>query len=197
MMFKKLITANIFILIFAVNVYSAFNAELSVILSGGSDAKTMIGTGGDISLSINNLTAFMYKGFYTIRKDERNISGTKIDLDYSHMAQMGGIEFYIPVRLLINNRIKWKNSICAGYSWTRVTAEYSGGDSEVSDSGNIYLASTGLEYIMYQHFSPFIDLSYYTLMYNNSLSRSENSGWQINAGMRYSLGGSMSIRGDY
>ncbi len=179
------------------NLQAYFNTGLSGVLSGGGDTGEMYGAGFDFSVSPSSMYGIIYKGYYIVREDEREILGESINFDYSHYAHMGGIEFYIPVSFLEENRIKWKNSLCAGNSWTKVSANSSKGEATISDSGFAMLATTGLQYIMYQHFSPFVDMGYYYSQYNGELRKSNISGYQISCGVRYSFRGSKSISGEY
>ena len=197
MKFRKIIYINLIFLAFTINAYSNFNTELSGIIAGGGDTGTMYGAGIDFSFSLDRLYALMYKGYITVRDDKKDSAGTDIDLEYRQMAQMIGIEFYIPVSFLNENRLLWKNSICAGYSWTEVSASDSSNKATVSDSGLTTLVSTGLQYVWEQHYSPFIDVAYYYSKNNGELSGSNISGYQVYAGIRYSFGSSKPISGEY
>lgn len=197
MKFRKIMITCLLILASAALAEAGINTEISGIVSGGGDMGTMYGAGLDLSYNVSSQYGFMYKTYMTAREDTADKYGISADLEYRHMAHMAGIEFYIPASFLERNRLKWKNSICAGYSWTEVSASNSAGKATISDSGyNIY-AGTGLQYVFYQHFSPFIDVAYFYSMYDEELKDSNISGYQVSAGIRYSFDSSKSISVEY
>ncbi len=172
---------------------ASINAELFTSSAMGGDLGHTYGGGGSLSWSITEEYGFITRTYMTTRDEKRYSGGAQVDIRYEYLANLYGMEFYIPGTFLDNYRLKWKNSVCLGFSNTKVDAT----GLTVSEWGYAFFLCTGLQYVFYQHFSPFIEAGWYYSSYNDTFREANIQGAQINIGVRYSYDSSKSISSGY
>jgi hypothetical protein len=177
--------------------HSYFSAELTGTALKNTDSIYLFGGGGTLSYTINNHTGLIFKGYYTVKDDEQSAAGETVSLEYSYWSNMLGFEFYIPVDFLLDLRLKWKHSICAGFASFDLQAEHKLSSASLKDTGHLFYYSTGLQFLYNQHVAPFAEAAVFYSRFNESLSESNMNGYLFNAGIRYSFGPSRSITDGY
>lgn len=159
---------------------------------------TMWGGGTDLSYMLTPLLAADLSGYYTVHQEKLVVGTTGVNLDSRLLVLMPGINVYIPVSSLNDKRIRWKTSIYAGYTWIKATADASTGSADAGGQGMMIQPGTGIEYIYNQHLVPFVDIKWFGSYFNKGDFADRNiSGFQFNAGLKYSFSNTHSLNDEY
>lgn len=160
------------------------------------DAANQAGAGGALVIDITRDTKAMLRSTYTFNISDRTIAGTEYEATYTHFSSYAGIEFTPSIPFLESFRLKWRNTLLAGYSMTGVKVE-AGSQAESNDEGLSLSFLTGIGWEWKQHFTFFMDVGWHQSFYQNDFKNSRIYGIEAALGVRCALFPSRQISEDY
>ncbi len=191
---KKIIFTALFLTIFAAPSFANIYIDPFLGYVNAGDAKNQIGFGGSLGMDITSDLTAVYRGAYSFKKDTYEVLTETKDKEYTHMTHLFGVEYIPEIGILKKIRLRWKNTILAGYSSTSIDIQDTG---DSSDSGFAYAVSTGIIWDLSQHACPFIEAGWHQSYYMNDFKDSDILGFEILVGFRFSIWSQRDIGKNY
>lgn len=149
------------------------------------DAETQMGLSGSIGMSITQDFNAFFRYYTTgMTKD----ADTLDEVSHSQQAFLGGVEY---AYRFSNYPIFWKSSIALGSVSTKTEWDDTVDPDHVDkkESGMAAGIYTGVEYVLSQRVSPFIEAGYLTTFYEKDYEKDTIAGVQVYAGVRVTVWG--------
>jgi hypothetical protein len=169
------------------------------------------GGGGTVGITIIDGLSFLYRGMYNYTTRRSNYFTKYFFNDkkeYSTMLHLAGLEYVLRIPVV---RIGWRNSLMAGYSWSRadvVDRETNFLESGVMngvpgpvrfmnvwkirnlrDRGVAVAFWSGFQFNIAPFMAPFIDFGLFRSFYYRDLGGKMILGFHMMAGIRFIFGG--------
>ncbi|MCP4134649.1 MAG: outer membrane beta-barrel protein [bacterium] len=148
------------------------------------------GGGGNVGIAITDDINILYVFNYTLRPMEPLLTTKRT---YTNILYGLQVEYVFPIKAY---RLGWKTGITLGMATSDVSFENLT-DQNVNDMGIHAGLNTGIQYDLTQHITPFFELGYAYTSFLNQLSGADMHNFNLNLGVRLTIGSNQSIEEGY